>query len=425
MMTQNYSIPYGKTRLAFTLPDTLDVQVIAPADVPAASDPTGVVRATLDELLGGIRWGDFAGARSAAVAVNDKTRPVPHDHLLPPLLERLESLGLAPGQITLIVATGTHPPMPPGEFPHILPAGVLARYPVICHNCDDAANLVYRGQTSRGTPVWINRQYAEADLRLVVGNIEPHQFMGFSGGVKSAAIGLAGRETINRNHALMMDEHAQLGCYDGNPAREDVEDIGRLIDVHMALNAVLNGHKQIVRALAGSPPAVMRAGIPVVNQLATVPVDTPFDLIIAAPGGHPKDINLYQSQKALAHAALITRPGGTIILAAACPEGTGSQKYEGWMLEGMGSFEAVFERFAREGFQIGPHKAYQIARDAASRRVLLVSDMPPDFVRRLLLTPAALDEAIQIALADLPPGGRIGILPAANATVPLLAAHPS
>lgn len=424
-MTGSYSIPYGKMRLTFTLPDTLDVQVIALADVPAAPDPPGVVRAALDDLLGGLRWDDFAGARSAAVAVNDKTRPVPHDHLLPPLLERLENLGLAPEQITLIVATGTHPPMPPAEFPQILPAGVLARYPVFCHDCDDAANLIYRGQTPRGTPVWINRRYAEAGLRLVVGNIEPHQFMGFSGGVKSAAIGLAGRETINRNHALMMHENAQLGRYDGNPAREDVEDIGRLVGVHVALNAVLNRDKQIVRALAGDPLAVMRAGIPLVNELATVPVDAPFDLVIAAPGGHPKDINLYQSQKALAHAALITRPGGTIILAAACPEGTGSQKYERWMLDGVESYRAVFERFAREGFQIGPHKAYQIARDAAARRVLLVSDMPPDLVRKLLLVPAALDEAINMALADLPIGARVGILPAANATVPLPSFQPS
>ena len=416
----DYTLPYGKTALRFSLPDGLAVEVLAPADVPPAPDPLAAVEAALNDPAAGVRLEDFAGARSAAVAINDKTRPVPHAHLLPPLLARLEALGLPPAAITLVIAAGAHPPMPPDEFAQVVPAGVLARYPVVCHDCDDAGELVYRGATARGTPVWVNRRYAEADLRLVVGNIEPHQFMGFSGGVKSAAIGLAGRDTITRNHAHMTEPAARLGQYAGNPAREDVEEIGRLVGVHYALNAVLNRHKQIVQVVAGDPMAVMQAGIPLAEAIATVPVAAPFDLTLASPGGHPKDINLYQAQKALAHAALVTRPGGTIILAAACPEGAGSDHYERWMAD-VDSYEAVFAKFARESFHIGPHKAYQIARDAARVRVRLVTDMPPDLARRLLLPPAALDDALAEALASLPPGGRVGILPNANATVPRLA----
>ncbi|MBI5667698.1 MAG: nickel-dependent lactate racemase [Chloroflexi bacterium] len=411
-----YTVPYGQSSLNFTLPDSLDVHLLTLADTPGASDPLAVVRAALD----GVTWSAFTGAKSAAIAINDKTRPVPLEYLLPPLLERLEALGLVPERITLMIATGTHVPMPPEEFARVVPADILARYPVVSHDCDDRANLVYLGDTLRGTPVFINRRYLAADLRLVVGNIEPHQFMGFSGGVKSAAIGLAGRETINRNHAMMLDDRAELGTYDTNPMRQDVEDIGRMIGVQIALNAILNAQKQIVSALAGDPIEVMQAGIRQVTALATVPVAKPFDLIIAAPGGHPKDINLYQSQKALGHAILVTRPGGTVILVAACPEGTGSQKYEQWVFDGVDSIQAVFDRFAREGFRIGPHKAYQLARDSVRARVLLVSDMPPEFVRRLLLTPATLDEALSLALADLRPGARVGIIPIANATVPRL-----
>ena len=106
----------------------------------------------------------------------------------------------------------------------------------------------------------------------------------------------------------------------------------------------------------------------------------PFDLIIASPGGHPKDINLYQAQKALAHASLVMKDGGTVILVAACPEGTGSASYEQWM-EGVTSYEAVFEKFKREGFRVGPHKAYQIARDASRVRALMLSQMPHDFAQ--------------------------------------------
>ncbi|MCX7826801.1 MAG: lactate racemase domain-containing protein, partial [Verrucomicrobiae bacterium] len=258
-----------------------------------------------------------------------------------------------------------------------------------------------------------------------VGNIEPPQFQGFSGGVKSAAIGLAGRETISRNHALMIEPCASFGRFEDNPARQDVEEIGRIIGVHFALNAVLNENKEIVGALAGRPGAVMRAGIPLVRRLYEVRVPAPFDLVIASPGGHPKDINLYQAQKALAHASLVTKTGGTVVLVAACPEGTGSHSYERWM-EGVTSFDEVSERFRREEFRIGPHKAFQIARDAARVRAWLVSEMAPDFVRRLLLTPAtSLQEAVATTLRDLSPGARVGIMPWANATMPALPNDPS
>jgi nickel-dependent lactate racemase len=146
-----------------------------------------------------------------------------------------------------------------------------------------------------------------------------------------------------------------------------------------------------------------------------------FDLVIASPGGHPKDINLYQSQKALAHASLVTRDGGTVVLAAACPEGSGSGSYEAWM-EGVNSYEEVFTRFQREDFRVGPHKAYQIARDAARVRVFLISSMPPDLVRALLLIPmASIQDALAVALADLGPGAGVGIMPWASSTIPAAA----
>jgi nickel-dependent lactate racemase len=415
-----YSLPYGKGHISFDLPYGMEVAVVVPRDVPAAPDPAGAVAAALDAPVGGVRLEQFRGARSAAVAINDKTRPVPHEHLLPPLLRRLEALGLPPERIQLIIATGTHPVMPPEEYPRVVPGHVLDRYAVRCHDGDAREGLVRLGATSRGTPVWVNRHFLEADLRVVVGNIEPHQFQGFSGGVKSAAIGLAGRETINHNHALMVDPRAQLGRTVDNPARQDVEEIGRLIGVHLALNAILNADKGIVRVVAGEPAAVMEAGIPLSREIWQAAVDAPFDLVIASPGGHPKDLNLYQSQKALAHASLVTRNGGAVILAAACPEGTGSRSYEAWMSD-VHSHEEVFDRFQREGFQVGPHKALQISREASRLRVFLVSDMAPDFVRRLLLTPTkSVEAALSLALAELPPGGRVGILPRASSTIPLV-----
>jgi nickel-dependent lactate racemase len=362
--------------------------------------------------------------------VNDKTRPVPHRVLLPPLLARLEALGVAPEAITLVIATGTHIPMPPGEFGQVISPEILARYGVVSHDCD-AADLVFLGKTRRGVAVQANRRFMEADLRIVVGNIEPHQFMGWSGGVKSAAVGLAGRATINANHALMTQPGSELGHYDDNPARQEVEEIGQMMGIGYALNVIMNDRKEIVHALAGDPRAVMRQGIPLARAIFQVAVAEPFDLLIVSPGGHPKDLNIYQAQKALGHATLAMRPGGTVIWAAACPDGAGSKGYEEFMADpAMISYAVVLARYAAEGYRLGPHKAWQVARDASRVRLRFVSDMAPDLARHLLLNPVAdrpgqspqeqLAQAVAAALADLPGAARVGVMPWANATIPLL-----
>jgi nickel-dependent lactate racemase len=217
---------------------------------------------------------------------------------------------------------------------------------------------------------------------------------------------------------------AMLGHFDDNPARQDVEEMGRMLKVDLALNAILNDHKKIVQVLAGEPTEVMRLGMPRVRELYVVEVDEPFDLVIASPGGHPKDINVYQAQKGLAHASLITRTGGEIVLAAACPEGSGSKSYEEWV-SSRRSHDQVLEDFEAEGFRIGPHKAFQIAREATRFRTTWVTDMAPREAERLLLdTASSIDEAVAAVRMRHPewaPGGsahpRVAIMPVANATI--------
>jgi nickel-dependent lactate racemase len=166
---------------------------------------------------------------------------------------------------------------------------------------------------------------------------------------------------------------------------------------------------------------VMRAGIPLSRQVSQVTVTAPFDLVIASPGGHPKDINLYQSQKALRHVSQVAREDGVVILVAACPEGVGSEGYQAWMAD-VHSHDDVFARFEREGFEVGPHKALLISQDSVNRRVFLVSEMSADLVRSMLLTPADdLETALVAGLAELPKGGRVGIVPRASSTIPQLA----
>ncbi len=427
---QSFFLPYGRQTLSLALPENYKVDWIEPAYIPAAADPLGVVAAALEKPIDGRRIKDFQSVHTVAIAINDKTRPVPHEHLLPPLLAELHSQGIPKEAITFFIATGTHPPMPPEEFNRILPAEIYQNYPVVSHNCDDETNLVFLGRTSRGTPVKVNQRFMQAELRIVVGNIEPHHFAGFSGGYKTAAIGLASRETITPNHVMLSDPQARIAEFERNPLRQDIEEIGDAMGVHFALNAILNGEKKIVQAVCGSPRAVLQAGIPISRTICQVPVDLTkqgtnegYDLVIASVGGAPKDINFYQSQKALSHASLFTRDGGVIILAAECPEGSGNRAYEEFM-QGVTTPQAVIAKFRQVGFRVGPHKALQVAREAVRVHIILLSSIPAELVSQLLMTPAAnLEQALALAQEKLAPQPlvdlRIAVLPRATNTIPV------
>ena len=346
------NIPFGKSFLTAEIANRYAAETIVPKDQSAAPDPAAAVMSAVYAPLGEVK-APRRGQR-VAIAINDKTRPVPHEHLLPPILGGIRHAGIADEDVLLIIATGTHPEMTAAEFATILPPEILRAYAVVCHDAYDNARLTQLGETSRGTPVYLNSDYLAADYRIVIGNIEPHQFQGFSGGVKSAAIGLAGLDTINHNHAMMREPNAKLGEFERNPARQDVEEIGRMIGIDFAVNAILNRERQIITAFAGDPLAVMQAGIPPARSIYEVAVERPFDLMIVSPGGHPKDINIYQSQKGMAQAAAVTRDGGKMILCAACPEGSGNQHYEKWMMNPqMRKHDEVLKRFAREGFPGG------------------------------------------------------------------------
>ena len=414
------SLPYGRGTITVHLPDSRRVMIIESPDVLSVIEPQQAIHEALEKLLGNLSWDMFRSARSVAIAINDKTRPVPHAELLPPLLKRLAEIGIPDTSITFYIAVGTHSPMLPDEFSIVLPPDILRNYRVVSHDCEDVENLIFLGTTSRGTPVLVNRDYFNADLKIVVGNIEPHQLAGFSGGVKTAAIGLSAMKTINTNHSLFTHPNSCLGEYKTNPLRQDIEEIGSMIGVHLALNAVLDLNHRIVKVLAGNPLNVMNQGYVVSRQVCQVGVPEVCGLVIASPGGHPKDINVYQAQKSLAHAAMIVRDQGTIIIIAACPEGSGSNHYEEWAV-GKNSYEEIMGDFAKEGFKIGRHKAFLIARDASRVKLHFYSGLDQELAKSLLLNPVKdLQMTIDQALAELRSGELIGILPHASSTIPYI-----
>lgn len=417
--SDSFKLPYGTAMLSVCIPDgTEKTDLILPvAYENPVKDPLDTVKAALASPLGVLD--PFRGLNPGtrvSIAVNDKTRPVPNSTLLPPLLEKLHDCGVSKQNIFIHIASGTHKPMVEDEYEQILDKNILRNYHILPHDCDDKDKLCAIGRTLRGTPVVVNQAFYQSDLKIVVGDIEPHHFAGYSGGVKSAAIGLSGRKTINANHSLMLEESSVIGNYDQNPLRQDIEEIGRLMKIDLALNAVLDENKNILSVYFGDPEAVMRAGILLVDQLTRVKINTLYDVVLASAGGYPKDINLYQGQKAMTHASLFCKPGGVIILVAECREGVGSSAYLDFM-HGLGNVTEVLDKFTAMDFRVGPHKAYQVAKILQKQQVYLFSSIASEIVRSLFLHPLSDTNSIVELISGMS-GKSLVVLPYATTCIP-------
>ncbi len=412
----NYSLPYGASSQTLIYSHEKDYDIILPNHTASISNPSLAINKALFEPLDEINL-NSTGGKKIGIAVNDTTRPVPNDLLLPPLLEYLLRNGAKKEDISFFIASGTHKQTDLAEVEHIFPSALLIDYPIFRHDCDDGENLIHLGETTRQTPIYVNKNFFQMEIKIVVGNIEPHHFMGYSGGAKSAAIGLAGRETIRINHSHLLEKESFIGNYENNPTRLDMEEIGDKIGITAALNVVLNADKQIVQVFWGSPRAVMQAGIPVSRQVCQKKIGQLYDLVVASPGGYPKDINLYQAQKAITHVSMITRKDGIIILVAECREGLGSKEFEEY-LSHYASPKEVVEKFQNSKFEIGPHKAYQLALQAKRNRIILVSSMKPAVVQKTHLDYSqTIADAMKLVNGSLSPNTKKVIVPYATNTM--------
>ena len=255
-----------------------------------------------------------------AVVTSDITRPVPTWRIMPALLDELYAAGARPEDITLVFALGSHRLHTPEEQKKL--AGERAYSEIRCVD-SDRTDCVHMGVTDAGTPVDITRVVAQADRRICLGNIEYHYFAGYSGGAKAIMPGVSTREAIQSNHSMMVRPEACAGNLDSNPLRQDLEQAAAICGVDFIVNVVLDEHKQIVKAVAGDLTLAHREGCRFLDQMYLKEIDGRADIVIVSQGGAPKDLNLYQTQKALDNAKHAVKKGGTIILIGACPEGLG------------------------------------------------------------------------------------------------------
>ncbi len=401
-----YHLPYGKNRLSVDIPANYTVSVVKPNKALAVPDEIKELERALKAPINSNRLSRIArGGKNAVIIVSDSTRPTPTARLLPLIISELKEGGVE--DVTVVFGLGIHRKQTEDEKRALL-GNLYGKVKSLEHDINDC---VYLGTTTRGTPVEIFKPVAGADIVVCTGTIEFHYYAGYSGGAKSILPAVSSKRSINANHALMLDPSSSAGRLD-SPVREDIEEAGAMLGIDFILNVVLNDRKQVAFAAAGNYIDAHRKGVAFLDEVLKIKVE-PADILIVSPGGFPKDIDIFQSHKALEHAKNVVKEGGSIILVAECKEGYGNGVFEEWLEYDR---DEVIEKF-KSGFVMGGHKAALIAALSKRMDLYLVSSLPDEMARRAYFIPAALEKALEAALAKHGEKAKIIVMPYGGSTL--------
>ncbi len=425
-MTITIEMPYGRKALHAVVPGTLSVFSLDIAATSPLDDAVAALRAALHapiEMDGAALKGIRHGER-VAIVLSDSFRHTGIAEVLPALVEEILRRGVAEKDLCFLVATGVHRRPTVEELQRIMGSELYARYASQCfpHVPDDADGLVYVGNTSRGTPVWLNRRLFEVDRVILTGTVVLHYFAGFGGGRKSIVPGLAGEQTIAANHSLNLHPYedrlnpdVQIGRLDGNPVAEDMAEAAAFAPAECVVNTVLNRDNRIAGLFVGNRHAAHEAACAFAARMYEVPLPHPADIVIASAGTAR---NFVQSHKALFNAYQAMKPGGRIVFLTPAQEGLGASAFRDWL--SLGTWHAVIQRL-RESAEINGQTALSTLEKAPS--AVMVTEMNDAEVR---LTGARKAQSLQaglgLCLSELAAAGvnnpSICLMPSASYTVP-------
>jgi lactate racemase len=413
-------LAYGTGRLDVEFPDG-QTTVIAPEHRPAVADEPAVLRAALRQPVSGPPLRELVrGGQRIAISACDGTRPQPRDLMIPAVLEELDGL-VDLDDVVVLVATGTHRGNTEPELRAMFGDEIVDRVRIVNHDARDRDALRWCGTFGAGVPVWLNRHWVDADVRITTGFVEPHFFAGFSGGPKMVAPGLAALETVLTLHdaARIGDPRATWGVIDGNPVHDDVRAIAAGTGVDFGFDVVLNRDQRIVSAFAGDLPTMHAAAVATAREVAMRPVERPFDVVVTTNSGFPLDQNLYQSVKGMSAAYQVVRPGGTIICAAECSDGFPDHGEYRQLLASTPSPGALLAEIGRRDHTVPDQWQVQIqARIQANVRVVMHTSYLSDDE----LAAVHLEQTSDISkcVAQHGPQATVCVLPEGPQTIPYL-----
>lgn len=416
-------LAYGKEGLEIELPDK-GVTVLEPRYTPGVPDERAVLQRAMRQPMGTPPLRELVSPQdTVAIVFSDLTRPMPNDRVLPVLLDELDHVPRE--KITLINALGTHRRNTDEELKDMLGREIAAGYRVIQHDCWDKKGMVYLGQTSFGHEAWVSRAYLEADVRILTGFIEPHLFAGFSGGPKAVLPGVAGGDLIMANHGAKMLKHpkATWGITDGNPVFEEMREVALVTRPTFLLNVTLNKERAITGVFAGDLLTAHSAGTAFAKEIAMIPVEKPFDIVITSNSGYPLDLNLYQAVKGMSAAAQIVKPGGSIIAAAECWDGVPDHGYYKELLHRARSPQELLDIVMAPGFALPDQWEGQIQAQIQLKADVYVKNsyLSDEELRKALFLPCPrIEDTLAALLAKYGPEATVCVLPEGPQTIPYL-----
>lgn len=421
----SYRLKWGKETLNFDLPPSWHIETLLSKEARDGENGTDPVQFALDHPIKSKRLEEIVrpGER-IAVLVNDMTRlwNRPSQYLRA-IFERFDVAGIRDRDVFIVIATGMHRQNSPEEHRMLVGEEIYDRVPVFNHDCRDNDWLVKVEEKNAGNSFLINRRVFKADRVIATGGIVLHGLAGFSGGPKSILPGVSGIETIQRNHALALDKNFKLkkgiqkGVLRGNPLAAEMQRAARLVGVDFLLNVVVDGNGHYAAAFAGDIIEAHKAGCVSAKQLFQIPFPKKAPVVIAGVGGYPRDIELYQAVKALENATVVTREGGTILFMCHCQDGLGPDDWLSWFE--LGGTRDIAIKLAEE-FRFPGFAALKLATFAKKYRILLVSTLPPDVVRKLHMTPFSnAENALEKLQNDHTGSCSVIFMPSAASTVPV------
>ncbi len=334
------------------LPADANVRVVEPSFVEGLADEHAAVRqAVLNPIASTSLAEVVSPGDKVGIIFSDISRPTPYPVILPPVLEVIESVKDV--EIVLFNATGTHRSNTQKELESILGPEIASRYRIVQNDCTDAESHRVVGTTSTGNEIAVLSEFLDCDVRIPTGFIEPHFFAGFSGGGKAVVPGLSTLDTIMRNHSAgyLDDPKAVWGITDGNPLWMELREAAKMAEPLFLLNVSLNRDKRITAVFAGHIDKAHTEGCKYVKEHAMAPVDEPFDIVITGNSGYPLDLNMYQAVKGMSAAGQVTKPGGTIIVAADCWDGIPAHGKYGQLLTSAQSTGELLELVRKPDFK--------------------------------------------------------------------------
>ena len=411
-------LPYGKTEVCARIPTRNFLGSIEPKEKSGVADSRAEIERALSQPIGTERLREMAKAGDkVAIVVDDATRATPSYLMIPPLLDELNQAGVKDEDVTVIFGCGTHRPVTPEEKEKLIGKEALQRVKAINHDYE-AEDQVFLGKTSQGTEVHVNKVFAEADVKILAGDINLHYYAGYGGGRKGVLPAVSSAETIQQNHAMLLHPKASTGVLDGNPVHKDMTEAAKLANVDFILNIVTNSKGEVVKAFAGDLEQAFLEGTKLVDEMYKVPIEQRANIVVVSAGGYPHDINLYQASKGIHNSVEAVKRRGVIVLVAECPEGHGNEVFSEWM-EKFADLKRI-EREIRKRFVLGGHKAYYLTKFLQKVSIILVSVMPDCYAVNTfkLRTATALNDALRDAFELAGKKAKVYVMPHGSTTLP-------